>query len=209
MRADGMSSGSPVFVRRDFLPAKTADALLDYALANEGIFQPTLVGHHGDGLNNPKLRISLGTRNLGPFKPILEAGVADLIPEIVAALRMTPIQPARLEVEMVAHGDGAFYARHTDFRRNPDSATIRALSAVYYFHARPRMFTGGALRLYPTLAASPDIFFDVQPDHNSLAVFPSWMTHEVMPVQCPGGGFRDSRFSINCWAHVARAQGPN
>ncbi|MDB5703006.1 MAG: hypothetical protein JWN66_122 [Sphingomonas bacterium] len=201
-----MSSSAPVFIRRDFLPAETADALLDYALANEGQFQPTLVGRQGEGLNNPKLRISLGTRDLGPFKPIVEAGVTDLVPEIVAALRMTPIQPARLEVEIVAHGDGAFYGRHTDFRRNPDSATIRALSAVYYFHARPRIFSGGALRLYPTLSASPDTFIDVQPDHNSLAVFPSWMMHEVMPVHCPSGEFRDSRFSINCWAHVTRPQ---
>jgi Rps23 Pro-64 3,4-dihydroxylase Tpa1-like proline 4-hydroxylase len=78
------------------------------------------------------------------------------------------------------------------------------LSGVYYFHARTNAFTGGALRLYPFAIGSTNRFIDVEPVHNSFAAFPSCVMHEVMPVRCPSRQFRDARFSINCWVHVAR-----
>jgi Rps23 Pro-64 3,4-dihydroxylase Tpa1-like proline 4-hydroxylase len=120
---------------------------------------------------------------------------------------MTPIVAEKLEVEMIAHGDGGFYGRHVDLNPHREAETIRALSGVYYFHTRPRAFTGGELRLYPSATGATDTFIDVEPAHNSFAVFPSWLTHEVMPVRCPSGRFADSRFSVNCWVHIARKPG--
>ena len=81
-------------------------------------------------------------------------------------------------------------------------ASDRLLSAVYYFHAEPKAFSGGALRLYPFGAKKDeDSFADVQPEQNTLLVFPSWAPHEVLPVSCPSGRFSDSRFAVNCWIH--------
>ncbi len=126
------------------------------------------------------------------------------MPEMLTALSMTPIAIAKIELEMVAHGDGGFYRRHIDLNARREAETIRALSGVYYFHARPRAFSGGQLRLYASATGATDKFIDVEPAHNSLAVFPSWVMHEVMPVACPSHRFEDSRFSVNCWVHVLR-----
>lgn len=201
------AENAPVFVQRDFLDAATANALRDYALANAAAFEPTRVGLKGHGRDDPEHRISLGTKDLGLFKPILKQAVTAHLPRIFAGLAMAPIQPSKLETEMIAHGDGAFYGRHIDLNPRRESETIRALSGVYYFHTEPKGFTGGQLRLYPSATGATDKFLDVEPENNSFAVFPSWLMHEVMPVQNPSRRFEDSRFSINCWIHVARKSG--
>jgi SM-20-related protein len=77
------------------------------------------------------------------------------------------------------------------------------LSGVYYFHAEPKAFTGGALRLY-AIGGQGERYVDIEPTHNSLLMFPSWAPHEVMPVRCPSRRFVDSRFAINCWVHRAK-----
>jgi SM-20-related protein len=207
MRESGVSGTAPVFIRRDLLDDATADALLDYALSHEEIFEPTRVGIKERSRDDPRNRISVGTRDLGPFKAILNDGVTATVPEVVTALSMTPITIEKVEIELIAHGDGGFYGRHIDLNPHRQASTIRALSGVYYFHARPRRFSGGQLRLYPSTTGASDKFIDIEPEHNSLAVFPSWVTHEVMPVRCPSGRFEDSRFSVNCWVHVARKPG--
>ncbi|MFA6115590.1 MAG: 2OG-Fe(II) oxygenase [Sphingomonas sp.] len=202
-----MSGNAPVFIRHDFLDEATADGLLDYALAHREAFQSTRIGIKDRAREDPQNRISVASRDLGPFRPLLNDMVAAGVPEMLTALAMTPISIAKIELEVVAHGDGAFYSRHIDLNPHRQAATIRALSGVYYFHARPRAFSGGALRLYPSATGATDKFINVDPAHNSLAVFPSWVVHEVMPVRCPSNRFEDSRFSVNCWVHVLRKPG--
>jgi SM-20-related protein len=204
---DPAAKTTPVFVQRNFFDTAIAGALCDYAFANATAFQPTRIGPKGHGRDDPKRRISLGSKDLGPFKPILEQAVIAHLPRIFTGLSIAPLEPRKLEIEMIAHGDGAFYGRHIDLNPRRESETIRALSGVYYFHTEPKAFTGGQLRLYPSATGAVDRYFDVEPEHNSFAVFPSWLMHEVMPVQNPSGRFEESRFSINCWIHVARKQG--
>lgn len=199
-----MNGKAPVFIRDDFLDDATADALLDFALSHREAFQSTRVGIKDRARDDPQNRISVATRDLGPFKQVLKDKVTAGVPEMLASLSMTPISIAKIEIELVAHGDGAFYGRHIDLNPHHQAETIRALSGVYYFHARPRAFSGGQLRLYPSATGATDRFIDVDPAHNSLAVFPSWVTHEVMPVRCPSNRFEDARFSVNCWVHVLR-----
>ena len=203
----GMFANAPVFIRKDFLDETTADALLDYALAHREAFRSTRVGIKDRARTDPQNRISLAMRDLGEFRQVLDDRVTAGLPEMLASLPMTPISIAKIEMELVAHGDGAFYGRHIDPNPHGEADTIRALSGVYYFHARPRAFSGGQLRLYPSASGAIDKFIDVDPTHNSFAVFPSWVTHEVMPVRCPSNQFEDSRFSVNCWVRVARKPG--
>jgi len=202
---DSAASGNrPVCVHREFLDGGTAGALLDYALARRELFQPTRVGIKERMRDDPGHRISLATRDLGPFTQTLTDRVAAVVPAMVTSLAMSRVKIARVELEMVAHGDGAFYGRHVDLNPHRATETIRALSGVFYLHAQPRRFSGGQLRLYPSASGTVDRFIDVEPDHNSFVAFPSWLLHEVMPVRCPSGLFQDSRFSVNCWVHVAR-----
>ena len=76
----------------------------------------------------------------------------------------------------------------------------RIISAVYYFNCVPKSFSGGILRIYSFVGdKDTGAFIDIEPTHDMLAFFPSWVLHEVLPVVCPSGRLEDSRFAINCW----------
>ena len=138
--------------------------------------------------------------------PALEARIAALVPEWIAGLRVTPFEISEIELELAAHNDGAHFALHADtYATHLKARGDRMLSAVYYFHAEPRAFDGGALRLHRIGARPGDPgAADISPDQNSLVVFPSWGPHEVMRVSCPSRAFAGSRFAVNCWVYRAR-----
>ena len=127
----------------------------------------------------------------------------ELFPALSADLHSTPFELDELELELVAHGDGAFFGRHIDIFTGADANIGQQLilSAVYYFHAQPKGFSGGVLRLFAlgSLSYKDVEFLDIEPEHDTLVVFPSWVPHEVRRVSCPSGRFADSRFAINCW----------
>ena len=148
-------------------------------------------------------RTSLRVSDFGPIKAMLRQRLLDFVPTLIADLRVTPFEPSKVELELVANNDGAFFKRHIDtFMGDARKASDRVLSAVYYFHAEPKAFSGGALRLY-SFGTKEDEgnFADVQPEQNTLLAFPSWVLHEVLPVSCPSRRFSDSRFNVNCWVH--------
>jgi SM-20-related protein len=188
----------PYVVLRDFLDEETVAGLLDYALSRQADFAPTLLG---SSTVNTSIRVSAGLRDLGIHRQTLESKIRELVPKLIAQLQVTPFEASGFESELVAHGDGAFYKRHTDTQvaRYHDVKEIRVLSCVYYFRAEPKAFSGGALRLYAIGRGGN--YVDIAPERNTLLVFPSWAPHEVMPVICPSQRFADSRFAINCWAH--------
>src|SRR5262249_27282981 len=139
-------------------------------------------------------------KDLGEFTNELRDKVHSLLPAIFETLGHKQFIPT-FELELVAHGDGAFFARHLDttVTNQGRPASDRIVSAVYYFHAQPKAFSGGVLRLH-SLAASgkQGTFIDIPPDYDSLVFFPSMFPHEVLPVKS-SGKFLDSRFAINCW----------
>ena len=192
----------PYIVRRDFLPAAMVAELLAFAEANEARFVSTKVGVGEGAATKPAVRISSMLRDFAPLKDDFKAIMRPLAPAIAAELKVKPFEVSRVEVELIAHGDGAFYSRHIDTMREGDGTSkMRLLSGVYYFHAQPKAFEGGALRLHELMPARDDEarFVDIEPAHNSCVFFPSWMPHEVMPVRCPSKRFADSRFAVNCW----------
>jgi predicted 2-oxoglutarate/Fe(II)-dependent dioxygenase YbiX len=189
----------PLRVLPGFLAPDEATRVLAHAAANETAFAATQVGAGGKGRVDSGSRVSRACRDLGELGPLLAARLKDVAPELTAALKVTPFEVSRVELQLVAHGDGAFYRRHIDTQTAADVETIRALSGVYYAHRDPKGFAGGALRLYAIGDAAR--FVDVEPAHNTLVVFPAWAPHEVMPVSCPSGAFMDSRFAVNCWLH--------
>ena len=194
----------PFRVLTDFLAPADAARLLDYAAANEAAFTATQVGVGGKGRVDPSFRVSRACRDLGESGPLLERRLREIGLALTAELKVTPFEISQVELQLVAHGDGAFYRRHIDTQTAADVTDIRALSGVYYLHREPRAFTGGALRLY---AIGDDTrFVDVEPMHNTLLVFPAWAPHEVRPVSCPSGEFMGSRFAVNCW--LRKRNGP-
>ncbi|MEJ1969028.1 MAG: 2OG-Fe(II) oxygenase [Rhizomicrobium sp.] len=187
----------PYLTRTGFLDAAAADALLDRVIRREDDFRPSPVGRRGV---DPTIRRSWCLRDHGALTDALKIRLLDLFPSLLEALHVAPFAAQAMEIEIVAHGDGAFYTRHVDTQvaRYDELDHVRALSCVYYFHAMPKAFAGGNFRLH-AIGGEAAGFVDIEPGHNSLLVLPAWAPHEVLPVHCPSGAFRDSRFAINCW----------
>jgi SM-20-related protein len=194
----------PYLMLHDFLDEATVAGLLDYALSRQCDFAPTMLA---SGAVDSSIRVSIGLRELGGYRKVLKAKILGLVPTLISRLHVSPFEASRLETELVAHGDGAFYKQHIDTQTDPheDMKQIRVLSGVYYFTAEPKAFTGGALRLHAIGGKNGENFVDIEPVRNSLLVFPSWAPHEVMPVSCPSKRFINSRFAINCWVYRKNA----
>lgn len=173
--------------------------LLAYAMEQQSTFGATKIGR--EKVQNSQIRRSRMTRAFGPMKADLEAAFLAYLQQAISTLRLTPFTVESLSMELAAHGDGDFYRRHIDtFTGEDKAATDRILTGVYYFHAVPRAFSGGELRLFslrpPEQGGS---YLDVVPSCDGLLLFPAWVPHEVRPVTCPGCSFAQSRFAINCW----------
>lgn len=189
---------APYTLRENVLAVDELDALLAFTLAHEAQFEPTLLVA---ARLDPRFRTSMALPSaaLDPWRARLAAAFTPLLAGLLANLGMPPFAVTRLELELVRHNDGDFYRRHID--TNTAARTThgrRTLSMVFYFHAEPKAYSGGALRL---LSFKPKgAFEDIAAVRNRLVAFPSWAPHEVMSIACPSRRFRDSRFAINCWA---------
>ncbi len=184
-----------------------ADALFAFATQNEREFDlARIAASHG--------AIDVGTRNSRVLRRWAETSqaeefghlVLETAQEVISSMGLVNSTVSDVELEMAQHGDGGFYRRHIDTLTGThrDSAA-RVLSCVYYFHAPQKRFTGGNLRLFPLpLSRGSQEPFEIEPVHNRLVVFPSWMPHEVMPTRVPSQRFEHSRFSINCWLYGHR-----
>jgi len=196
----------------DFLPEPDRQALLGYVIASENRFAPAAVidGVGDSNRYDASARSALTLRDLGPSGSLLRERLLGALPTLMERTGARPPEPRSLELELAAYGDGAYFSPHVDMAVGPGRKPLgaapgedRVLSAVYYFHSHPRRFSGGELTLYrfgvePRIAP-PDSSIIIEPLDNSLAVFPSWVTHEVRPTSCPSGEFADYRFSLNCW----------
>ena len=104
----------------------------------------------------------------------------------------------------------------TDTDNDERALTGRRVTGVYYFHARPRGFSGGDLRIHDRVRERGQVvpartFRAVRCADNRAVFFASETPHEVRPVHCRSGAFRDSRFALTVWfwtgPRVARPPG--
>ncbi|MQP65971.1 2OG-Fe(II) oxygenase [Niveispirillum sp. SYP-B3756] len=195
---------APHQVISNFLGFDMIERLLAHVEANQNAFTSTEIGQGGV---DTEIRVSRVLRHFGALHSALEARFLAIMEPAIADLRMSPFDLGRLEMELVAHGDGAFYRRHIDTRTGlMDRTTDRALTGVFYFHVEPKKYSGGALRLHSILPVGQGgSFLDITPEQDMLLLFPSWAPHEVRPVSCPSNAFMDQRFAINCWFRSQRA----
>lgn len=195
-----------------FFGAEVSRKLLDHVLALESAFEPSTIGSSGTGLVDEAIRVSRVLGDLGNLRPAIEQRIRSAIPEILPRLGLASFEPDELQMELAAHGNGAFYKPHLDI----DMATMgpryrqadRKLSVVYYFFREPRSFSGGELRIHLPLGVKgdPKRYVDVAPQQDTAVAFSSWTPHEVRPIQCPSGRFADSRFALNCFVLHSRAK---
>lgn len=202
-----MTDTVPVaLVASDFLPASTRAALLSDALTMEKDFvSATVYGQSTDSVDHDKRRCrKLPTHGSTLIEPFLEA-FSRRIDDFFVSVGMVRRPVARLETEIAAYNDGGLFHEHVDtltgsLRSKQGLCRVRALSAVYYFHDEPRRFQGGELRIWSFGNGPERKFRDIEPAGNTLVVFPSFVPHEVLRVDCGSHEFKDSRFAVNCWA---------
>jgi Rps23 Pro-64 3,4-dihydroxylase Tpa1-like proline 4-hydroxylase len=200
--ADIFNKIPPYQLVHNWLGTETVERLLQFAQSNEHRFEDTHVTHREGETVDRKRRVSKNLR-LGKLETELSAQLKDLLPVMFDRLGIKPFTPSKIEVELVAHGDGAFFLRHIDTNTHREGRH-RIISAVYYFHALPQAFSGGVLRLHaPAASGQQCTFVDIAPDYDTLVFFPSFFPHEVLPVKCASGQFLHSRFAINFWIHRA------
>jgi len=185
-----------------FLDREARAGLLDWVLSNRHRFEQSTVGHNQF---DAKVRVSEKTAELGPWRSLFEDRLGAIAPDIFRRTGTARFDIKSVELEIAAHGDGAHFARHRDVpiagarSRDGSAGEDRGVSAVYYFHTRPKRFSGGNLRLYAFGEGDDPAYVDIAPLNNSLVVFPSWVIHEVRAVRCASERFEDFRFAVNCW----------
>jgi SM-20-related protein len=187
----------------NWLGPEMARRLLDFVQEQRGGFFPSGIGYGEHSRVDATIRRSGRITDLGDLKQELQGRFRAALPTVLRQLGAEAFEPGRIELEMVAHGDGAFFTEHNDIAIEDNKFVVRrVITAVYYFHRLPKAFSGGVLRIYP-LAGSKNAtaFVDIEPTNDALVFFPAWFPHEVLPVACPSGRFEDSRFAINCWIH--------
>jgi predicted 2-oxoglutarate/Fe(II)-dependent dioxygenase YbiX len=96
------------------------------------------------------------------------------------------------EAVVSRYGDGGFYKRHQDTRR--DHITYRLVTLIYYVNAVPEHFSGGELVIWKDKES-----LRIQPKHNRAIIFPSFSLHEVGLVRLSSQEWEHGRFSVNYW----------
>jgi SM-20-related protein len=202
MPPDATGRAMPRRIIASWLGENEADRLLSYAVAEEGRFIETKVVLANETTANVdrSLRRSRVLRDLGPFEPLLRTRAQALQLMLETEFGMSHRPLGEIEIELVAHGDGGFYRPHIDTFTGDtaSSGANRRLSLIYYFHRRPQAFSGGRLRLLSLKGGEP---LAIEPAHDTLIAFPSFMPHEVEPVSIPRDGFENCRFAVNIWLH--------
>jgi len=199
-RRGPLDEPSPHLLMRDFLPAAEHSAIRAWTLAHRALFAPSLVDRAQLRTN---IRSSLTARIPDDGWPVVfRRRLLDAVPALASALGIAPFAVDAVQLSLIAYNDGDFYRRHVDTETSPARKSDRVLSAIYYFHAEPKAYSGGELRLHAFNPAS-DRYDDIAPEQNGLLAFASFARHEVRPVTCPSGRFEDSRFAINCWVRRA------
>jgi len=201
-----MSKADRNFLPRRVIPGWLGEAraagLLAYALDNESRFVPAGIEGGGMGARiDAKVRQSLKLDDLGVHRRALKERILQTLPALEADLGHLQAAPKAITLEMVAHGDGAYFRPHLDTVVGAGALERkgrRRLSLVYYLHRRPKAFSGGNLRFY---SLGGEAWRDVVPEHDLMVAFPSWAEHSVEPVAAPSRRFADSRFAINAWIY--------
>src|SRR5436190_9787923 len=110
--ADISNKIPPYGLIHDWLGRKTVDRLLRFAQSNEPRFEDTTVAlKQGQAVDRTR-RISKRLPSLGNIESELRSKLEEVLPAIFNRFGNKPFIPSNIEVELVIHGDGAFFARH-------------------------------------------------------------------------------------------------
>ena len=189
----------------DFLSEGMMAALDEHARTDAHAMHPTELGGAPGEVYSAMRKLWVRDGALGPLEPAFRSATMDRFEELCSGTGVAPFEVARVETELVAQRPGSFFAKHvdTDTREPSQSlATVRMISAVFYFPREPLAFSGGELVLYDFTGRVEAA--RIAPRRNRLVAFPSFAYHEVTRLTAGDDGFDSARWSVNCWLHRSR-----
>jgi len=197
----------PVFIKRDFLTKSELRGLTRYVLAHEPDFTDSSVIPEGlpEGTNDPSYRKSRVLYDLGEYGTLIQQRLISLLPDALQLFKSEPFDLSHIDIQITASNDGDFFKVHQDNSHiDPPDIPRRQISFVHYFNSEPKAFTGGHLGFYDAEDGRIESSDDrrvrtIIPSQNTLVLFPSSYSHEVLPVKCRTGKFAHSRFTANGW----------
>ncbi|MEB3292919.1 MAG: 2OG-Fe(II) oxygenase [Synechococcales bacterium] len=195
---------APYVIVPSLLPPTEWLRLLAYVAQQEANFVPT-----STMTGELDYRKSWVLYDFPEWRDRLVETVQILLPQVLQRLGLEPFVPEQVEIQLTAHNHGNYYKIHND--NGNEEVARRVISYVYYFHRTPKPYQGGELKLYDLvdqdgMYQAGEQGITIAPPNNSLVLFPSYIMHEVLPVDCPSGNFLDSRFTLNGW--VRRSDRP-
>ena len=191
----------------DFLAPGQCDRLMALVRAGRERLTPAKVGKGpGKPVVDPRVRMTFqvdAARTRREFSPWLLPKIRNVVPEVLARLRMEDGGRHDIELMIRVYPDGGYYWAHRDDVSN------RILNFVYFFHPEPKRFSGGDLLLYDadadTTACPFKAFSRIVPLRNGIVFFPATVWHQVAPVTCDTDDFESGRFVVN--GHVRERGG--
>ncbi|MBD2093699.1 2OG-Fe(II) oxygenase [Trichocoleus sp. FACHB-591] len=182
---------------KDFLPIEERDQLFKYVLQQEPNF--VAAGVQAADLTYRQAKVLY---SFPQFADTMTSLVELLLPDVLSQLGLPLFPISQIEAQLTAYNDGNYYITHND-KDSPESAS-RQISYIYYLHRKPKLFSGGELRIYDCKSEEnkfvvADSFQTIEPIDNSIVFFQSGYAHEILPVRCPSQVFADSRFTLNGW----------
>jgi hypothetical protein len=191
----------------EFLAPDELKELSEFVLARESEFVLSEVvspGVPGEGQVAHQYRRSRVLTELGAHEQKILDRLQAVVPRVMDRLAMQRFTPSRSEIQITASNHGDFFREHSD--TGQAEIATRALTFVYFFHAEPRPFRGGALRLFDSRPVHNGWRREggaqtIVPQQNQIIFFPSELVHEITPIVCESHAFADSRFTVNGWLH--------
>ncbi|MFL0356109.1 2OG-Fe(II) oxygenase [Erythrobacter sp. GH1-10] len=188
----------------DFLGAEASHDLLEFTIANEVGFGPSSISESAQGGIDTKVRrSSTFTGNWDGHRAHFRAAIMAATPQLLETTGVPEWSPKEMQIDLAIHRDGDFFRRHLDTLYGEHRKdVVRMVSAVYYVFREPKGFSGGELVITDPRGGAEEV---IEPRHDRLVVFPSFLPHEVKPITVPGNAFADARFSVNCWLSRKRS----
>ena len=211
------TGGVAVLEAEDYLPAQCVvldefltltelNTLRQYVLDQEMHFEISEVLSPGvsGGAVDYEHRRSHVLMNLGGHERMITDRVLTCLPRVLQKWGRDPFPISRVETQAAASNHGDFFHCHSD--NGAEAVAAREITLVYFFHREPKQFRGGELRIYDSRRENDNYvptanYRTIVPEQNQLVLFPSGLSHEITPVDCPSGQFTDSRFTVNGWIH--------
>jgi Rps23 Pro-64 3,4-dihydroxylase Tpa1-like proline 4-hydroxylase len=187
---------------KDFMTEAELAQVLAFTQAHAEAFQAAgTYEDPNDKTKGRRSRILDGTANAA-MAALIFPKLQALMPTLWPQLRMDPVNLAYLECQITVHGDGDFFAIHTD--NSPADIAYRRISYVLYFHREPKQYSGGHLCLYNTLykdgyTSCGRLAADIDPPRSGLMIFPTFVYHTVTPIRSASSALEDQRLTLNGW----------